>query len=115
MSPTASRNCSTTARSLPISICRQAAATIWTPRRGRGWGALGVEGFAPYYAMVSATFYASDTGHYAAKLQAADEIRFTQRLILEPQAELNLYTRDDPARRIGSWRLGPRCRLAPAL
>ena len=71
-------------------------------RQGRGWGALGVEGFAPYYATVSATLYASDTGHYAAKLDAADEIRFTQRLILEPQAELNLYTRDDPARRIGS-------------
>ncbi|MGC1301871.1 MAG: copper resistance protein B [Caulobacteraceae bacterium] len=70
--------------------------------RGRGWGALGVEGFAPYYATVSATLYASDDGHYAAKLQAADEIRFTQRLILEPQAELNLYTRDDRARRVGS-------------
>ena len=70
--------------------------------RGRGWGALGVEGFAPYYVTVSATAYASGTGHYAAKLQAADEIHFTQRLILEPQAELNFYTRDDAARRVGS-------------
>ena len=70
--------------------------------RGRGWAALGVEGFAPYYATVSATLYASDTGHYAAKIQGADEIHVTQRLILEPQAELNLYTRSDPARRIGS-------------
>ncbi len=70
--------------------------------RGRGWGALGVEGFAPYYATVSATLYASDSGHYASKIQVADEIRFTQRLILEPQAELNLYTRSDPARRLGS-------------
>ncbi len=69
--------------------------------RGRGWAALGVEGFAPYYATVSATVYASDSGRYAAKLQAADELHFTQRLILEPQAELNLYTRDDPARRVG--------------
>lgn len=70
--------------------------------RGRGWGAIGVEGFAPYFANVSATLYASDGNHYAAKLEAFDEIRFTQRLILEPQAELNLYTRDDPARRVGS-------------
>ena len=70
--------------------------------QGRGWAALGVEGFAPYYTTVSATVYASDSGHYAAKLQGADEIRFTQRLILEPQAELNLYTRDDAARRTGS-------------
>jgi copper resistance protein B len=65
---------------------------------GRGWAALGVEGFAPFYATVSATLYAGERGRYAAKLQASDEIRFTQRLILEPQAELNLYTRRDPAR-----------------
>ena len=70
--------------------------------RGRGWSALGVEGFAPYYFTVGAHAYASDRGHYALKLEASNEIRFTQRLILEPQAELNLYTRDDPARRIGS-------------
>ena len=37
-----------------------------------------------------------------AKLQAADEIHFTQRLILEPQAELNFYTRGDPGGRVGS-------------
>ena len=69
---------------------------------GRGWAALGVEGFAPFYATVSATAYASSGGHYAAKLEASDEIRFTQRLILEPQAELNLYTRGEPARQVGS-------------
>ena len=71
-------------------------------RRGRGWSALGVEGFAPYDFTVSATAYASDSGHYAAKLQAANELHLTQRLILEPQAELNLYTRSDPVRRVGS-------------
>jgi copper resistance protein B len=74
-------------------------------RAGRGWGAIGIEGFAPYYITTSATLYASDRGHYAAKLQASDDIRFTQRLILEPQAELNLYTRSDPARRVGSLRV----------
>lgn len=71
-------------------------------RRGRGWAAFGVEGFAPYYATVSAMGYVSDSGHYAAKLEASDEIRFTQRLILEPQAELNFYASDDPGRRVGS-------------
>lgn len=71
-------------------------------RRARGWGALGVEGFAPYYFTVSATAYASDTGHYAAKLQLANEIRLTQRLIVEPEAELNLYSRSDPAGGVGS-------------
>jgi copper resistance protein B len=71
-------------------------------RPGRGWGALGVEGFAPYYFTVSATAYASSTGHYAAKLEGFDEIRFTQRLILEPQIEMNFYSKSDPERRVGS-------------
>ncbi len=70
--------------------------------RGRGWAALGVEGFVPFYVTVAAHVYASDDGRYAAKLEAMDEIHFTQRVILEPQAELDLYTRDDPARRIGA-------------
>ncbi len=71
-------------------------------RSGRGWSALGIEGFAPYYATVSATAYASTAGHYAAKFEVSDAVRFTQRLILEPQAELNLYTRSDPARAVRS-------------
>jgi copper resistance protein B len=71
-------------------------------RPGRGWGAVGIEGFAPWFVTMSATAYASDTGHYAAKLQGSDEIRFTQRLILEPQIALNLYSRSDPARRVGA-------------
>jgi copper resistance protein B len=71
-------------------------------RPGRGWAALGIEGLAPFFFTVSATAYASDKGHYAAKLEASNEIRFDQRLILEPRIELNLYTRADPARRTGS-------------
>ncbi|MGI8842014.1 MAG: copper resistance protein B [Caulobacteraceae bacterium] len=70
--------------------------------RGRGWAAFGIEGLAPYFFTVSATAYASDTGHYAAKLQASNEIHFTQTLILQPQAELNFYTQSDPGRRIGA-------------
>lgn len=71
-------------------------------RAGRGWGAIGVEGFAPWYATTSATLYASGDGRFAAKLEGSDEIRFTQRLVLEPQAELNLYSRSDPARGVGA-------------
>ena len=70
--------------------------------RGRGWGAIGIEGFAPYYFTVGAHAYASNDGHYAFKIEGSDEIHFTQRLILEPQAELNFYTRDDRGRTIGS-------------
>ena len=71
-------------------------------RPGRGWFALGVDGLAPSFFHVSATAYASDTGHYAAKLEGSYDLLLTQRLILQPQAELNFYTKDDPGRRIGS-------------
>ena len=69
---------------------------------GRAWGALGLEGLAPYNVKVSATAYASDAGHYALKLTGAYEMLLTQRLILEPQVELNSYTRTDAPMQIRS-------------
>ena len=71
-------------------------------RPGRGWAAMGVEGLAPYLFDVSATLYASDGGRYAARFSAAYDLLLTQRLILTPRVEANLYAKDDPARRIGS-------------
>ena len=69
---------------------------------GRGWAAFGVEGFAPFYFTLGAHAYVGEGGRLAAKLESSNEIRFTQRLILEPQAELNLYSRSDRARGAGS-------------
>jgi copper resistance protein B len=69
---------------------------------GRGWGALGVEGLAPQFFRVAATGYVSGDGHFAAKLEGSWDLLITQRLILQPQIEMNFYTKDDPAREIGS-------------
>jgi copper resistance protein B len=69
---------------------------------GRGWAAVGIEGLAPLFFHVSATGYASDEGHLAAKLEGSYDLLLTQVLILQPQAELNFYSKDDPMRRIGS-------------
>lgn len=69
---------------------------------GRTWAAIGVEGLAPLFFHVSATGYASNEGHYAAKLEGDYDLLLTQRLILQPQVELNLYTKGDPAQRIES-------------
>ncbi len=71
-------------------------------RAGRGWAAFGVEGLAPLFFHVAATGYASDRGHFATKLEGSYDQLLTQQLILEPQAEINLYSKDDFARRIGS-------------
>jgi copper resistance protein B len=69
---------------------------------GRNWAALGVEGLAPYFFHVSATAYASDSGHYAAKFMGIFELLVTQRWILQPQIEANLYTANEAARGIGA-------------
>jgi len=69
---------------------------------GRGWGAVGVEGLAPQFFRVAATGYVSGDGHLAAKLEGSYDLLITQRLILQPQIEMNFYSMDDPARRVGS-------------
>ena len=71
-------------------------------RSGRGWAALGVEGLSQYFFHVSATAYASDEGHFAAKFAGSYDLLLTQRLILQPEAEINLYSKNDPSRGIGS-------------
>jgi copper resistance protein B len=68
----------------------------------RTWAALGVEGLAPYGFDFEPTLYWRNGGHIAGRINTAYEFLLTQRLILEPQAELNFYSKDDPARHIGS-------------
>lgn len=69
---------------------------------GRDWAAFGVEGLAPYWFDTQATFYAGEQGRTALRLEASYDLRFTQRLILQPKVELNLYGKDDPQRGIAS-------------
>jgi copper resistance protein B len=68
----------------------------------RTWAALGIEGLAPYGFDFEPTLYWRNGGHIAGRINTAYEFLLTQRLILEPQAELNFYSKDDPARQIGS-------------
>ncbi len=69
---------------------------------GRGWGAFGIEGLAPLFFHVAATGYVGGEGRLAAKLSGSYDLLLTQKLILQPQIEMNFYSLDDPARRIGS-------------
>lgn len=69
---------------------------------GRTWAAFGVQGLAPYWFDVEATGYVGASGHTAARLRADYDMLFTQRLILRPETEINLYGRNDPQRRTGS-------------
>ena len=69
---------------------------------GRTWAALGLQGLAPLFVNYEATAYLGDRGHAAARLALSYDLLLTQRLILEPEAELNVYGKADPGRRIGA-------------
>jgi len=71
-------------------------------RPTRNWAAFGVQGLAPYFFDLEVTGFVSGEGHLAGKLEASYDLLLTQRLILQPQIELNLYSKSDPARLVGA-------------
>lgn len=88
-----------------------AVATFWDTQLGarydygvgsdRGWLAFGIQGLAPYWFNVDATAYAGSRGRTALRLGAEYEMLLTQKLILQPRIEMNLYGKRDEAREIG--------------
>jgi len=72
------------------------------PTPERNWLTFGFKGLAPYFFDVDTAVFIGSDGDVSARLQAEYEIMLTQRLILVPEIELNLYGQDDPAVGIGS-------------
>lgn len=68
----------------------------------RTWAAFGIQGLAPYWFDVEATFYVGQSGRTAFRFESEYELLLTQRLVLQPRFEVNLYGRDDPQLGIGS-------------
>ena len=68
----------------------------------RAWAAIGVQGLAPYFFNFAPTFYVRDGGRVAGRIEGYYDLFVTQRLILQPQAELNFYSHADRGRGIGS-------------
>jgi copper resistance protein B len=73
---------------------------------GKGWAAVGVRGLAPYWIDIEATLYLGSAGSVAARLKSQTDLRITQRLILQPELELNGYSRADRARQQGAGLAG---------
>jgi copper resistance protein B len=76
--------------------------TDWDSGTGRTWAAFGVQGLAPLFFDYEATGYLSDEGHAAMRLAASYDLLITQRLILQPEIELNFYSKADPSRMVGA-------------
>jgi len=63
----------------------------------RRWLAFGVQGLAPYWFEIDATLYLGDEGRSAARVEAEYDLLLSQRLILQPRVELNVYGKEDTA------------------
>lgn len=63
---------------------------------------LGVQGLAPYMFEVDAAAFLSTKGDLTARVEAELDQRITQRLILQPRAEVNLSAQDIPELGVGA-------------
>ncbi len=63
---------------------------------------MGIQGLAPYWFDVELTGYVSDAGHLAARIKASYDVLFTNRLIMTPSVETNIFSKQQKARQLGS-------------
>lgn len=72
------------------------------PGPGRTWIGAGIQGVAPYWFEMEATGYVGEGGRTHARLEIEYELLLTNRLILQPIVEAELYGKSDPERAIGA-------------
>lgn len=72
------------------------------PGPQRTWAAVGIQGLAPYWFEVEATAYIGEAGRTHFRLETEYELLFTNRLVLQPLVELEIYGKSDPERGTGS-------------
>lgn len=68
----------------------------------RKWLAFGLQGLAPYWFEIDMTAYLGEQGNSAFSIEAEYELLLTQKLIVQPRAELTLYGKDDVQNNLGS-------------
>lgn len=64
--------------------------------------ALGVQGLAPYRFELEPTLFITEDGDFLGRLTASYDTYLTQRLVLQPRAELNLSAQDVPDYGLGA-------------
>lgn len=66
------------------------------PNPSRTYATVGFEGLAPYWFEVEGALFLSDRGDLLARVEGYYDQRITQRLVLQPRAELNFAAQDVP-------------------
>lgn len=72
------------------------------PSPKRTYATVGLEGLAPGFFELEGAVFLSNKGDLLGRLEGYYDQRITQRLILQPRAELNFAAQDVPENRIGS-------------
>ena len=72
------------------------------PTPSRSWVAIGFKGLAPYFFDIDTAAFIGESGRVALRIEAEYELLITQRLILTPDIEINLYGQNDPDVGIGA-------------
>jgi len=68
----------------------------------RTYATFGFEGLAPYWFETEGAVFLSNKGEALARLEGSYDLRFTQRLFLQPRAEMNFSAQDIPELELGS-------------
>lgn len=72
------------------------------PGPARTWAAFGIQGLAPYWFELEATAYVGESGRTLFRFETEYELLLTNRLILQPLVEMDIYGKSDPERGIGA-------------
>jgi len=72
------------------------------PGPERGFGVFALQGLAPYWFEVDASAFVSNEGEVSARFEVEYDLLITQKLILQPTAEVNLAAQSVRERGIGS-------------
>jgi copper resistance protein B len=83
--------------SRPISAYFDVQAGVrqdFQPGARRTFGVVGIQGLAPYWFEVDTALFISSDGDVSARFETEYDLRFTQRLILQPRAEANFAFQD---------------------
>jgi copper resistance protein B len=91
--------------SRPIGLYTDLQAGLrhdFEPGPQRTYATVGFESLFPYWFEAEGAVFLSDKGELLARLEGSYDFRLTQRLVVQPRAELNFAAEDIPSRGVGS-------------
>lgn len=72
------------------------------PKPSRGYAVVGFEGLAPYWFEVGGALFVSNKGDVHARVEGYYDLNVTQRLVLQPRAEIDIAAQDVPELNTGA-------------